>query len=368
MKVLALASYPTEAASTRYRLTQYVEPLAAQGIEMTVRPFINSTTFSTIYTRKAIFKNGYSLAVASVRRIFDGLSAGKFDVLLVQREAMLFGPPIIEKLAMNYGKVPMILDLDDATYVSYKSPTYGKFGSALKWFGKTDDLIKWSSVVTCGNRNIAEYVKSKGVETKIIPTVVDTDKFCPRTADFNRDEPVLGWIGTHSSFQFLQTIFPVLQKLAEKYKFRLKIVGAGCETIDLPGVKVENLPWNLQREIFDFQSLDIGLYPIDGENLSEWALGKSGFKAIQYMAVGVPFVVTPIGVCAEIGVENETHFSAYTPKRWYEALEILLTDSEKRRKIGAAGRQHALDHYQISQQTDKLASVIRKVAENKKRR
>ena len=62
-----------------------------------------------------------------------------------------------------------VLDLDDATYVSYTSPTYGGAGSALKWFGKTDDLIKWAAVVTCGNRSIAEYVESKGARARIIP-------------------------------------------------------------------------------------------------------------------------------------------------------------------------------------------------------
>ncbi|MFS8087409.1 MAG: hypothetical protein ACMG6H_17390, partial [Acidobacteriota bacterium] len=78
--------------------------------------------------------------------------ARQADVILVQREAMLFGPPLIEWLSTNAAGRPMVLDLDDATYVSYTSPTYGKIGKALKWFSKTDDLIRWAKVVTCGNR------------------------------------------------------------------------------------------------------------------------------------------------------------------------------------------------------------------------
>ena len=78
------------------------------------------------------------------------------------------------------------------------------------------------------------------------------------------------------------------------------------------GVEVENAEWELEREVADFQELDIGLYPIEtgGSLDSQWLLGKSGFKAIQYMAVGVPFVVTPVGVCAEMGIEGKTHFNA----------------------------------------------------------
>ena len=150
----------------------------------------------------------------------------------------------------------------DATYVSYTSPTYGRLGSAVKWFGKTDDLIRWAEVVTCGNRRIAEYVESKGTRAVVIPTVVDTAIFCPRP-DSNHQEPLtLGWIGTHSTYPFLESLFPVLEQLARAHRFRLKVVGSGRLDVRVPGVEVENLDWSLRREVEDFQSFDVGLYPI----------------------------------------------------------------------------------------------------------
>ena len=203
---------------------------------------------------------------------------------------------------------PIVLDLDDATYNSYDSPAYGRAARALKWFSKTDDLIRWSRLVTCGNGAIAEYVKSKGTVARIIPTVVDTELFRPAVRSQASDPLVIGWIGTHSTFPYLESIFPVLQNLSAKYRFRLKVVGAGKEEIRLPGVEVENLPWKLEREVEDFQLLDIGLYPIDASLYSgHWAAGKSGFKSIQYMAVGIPYVASPVGAAAEIGVCGTTH-------------------------------------------------------------
>jgi hypothetical protein len=41
MNVLALASYPVEAAATRYRLEQFVAPLAERGIRLDVHPFLD---------------------------------------------------------------------------------------------------------------------------------------------------------------------------------------------------------------------------------------------------------------------------------------------------------------------------------------
>lgn len=366
MEILALATYPIEAAATRYRLEQFVLPLKERGINLNVRPFLDSKLFASLYKREALPRTALGLVASALRRFGDIFGARKADVILVQREAMMFGPPLIEWLTSHAGRRPMVLDLDDATYVPYTSPSYGRAGSALKWFSKTDDLIRWSRLVMCGNRSIAEYVSSKGVRAVLIPTVVDTERFKPAPSLNERETPVLGWVGTHSTFPFLESIFPALEQLAHKHKFKLKVVGAGRHEIQIRGVEIENLDWNLEREIEDFQSFDIGLYPIDEARYGkEWAAGKSGFKSIQYMAVGVPFVATPVGAIVEIGESPVTHFHARTLDEWQGALERLLMDSHLRRDMGGAGRRHALEQYTVSAQADKLAAALREAAGKK---
>ena len=357
MKVLAFASYPVEAAATRYRLHQFIEPLAQRGIDITLRPFLDSNEFAALYRTGSALQTALGLAKASARRFTDVVDARKADLIFVQREAMILGPPVIEWLAMRFGSCPMVLDLDDPTYVPYTSPTYGNVGKVLKWFRKTDDLIRWASVVTCGNRAIAEYVRSKGTDAVVIPTVVDTNVFHPERS--GNEQVVLGWVGTHSTFPYLESIFPVLQDLARDHDYRLKIVGAGKQEINIPGVQIENLEWELSREVADFQSFDIGLYPIDASLYAdEWAAGKSGFKAIEYMSVGVPYVATPVGVLGEIGKNGETHFNATSPAEWRDSLGKLIGNAELRRRMGIAGRQHVLDNYTLGAQADKLADVL----------
>ena len=365
MKVVALASYPIEAAATRYRLAQFVLPLEKHDIAMTIHPFLDAQTFEQLYRRASWPRTAAGLLKSSMRRLNDLFKAAAADVILVQREAMMFGPPVFEWLTTRALRRPMVLDLDDATYVPYTSPTYGAFSKTLKWFSKTDDLIKWASIVVCGNRSIAEYVSGKGGRAKIIPTVVDTKLFRPVERATKADSPiVIGWVGTHSTFPYLQTVFPVLQQLAERHRIRLKIVGAGKNEVKLPGVQVDNLPWKLQREIEDFESLDIGLYPIDEGRYAGWASGKSGFKAIQYMATGIPFVATPVGGSREIGEAGSTHLFATTADEWYRSLEKLIVDADLRRALGAAGREHVTKHYALEDQADKLANVLREAASN----
>lgn len=363
MRVLALCSYPVEAAATRFRLTQFVGPLGERGIELTIRPFLTSSQFGSLYSKGSLISKAAAIVPSVGRRFRELFESRKFDMLLVQREAMLFGPGIFEWLHRSIGNLPMVLDLDDATYVRYQSPNYGRLADHLKFFGKTDRLIARSKLVVCGNRFIAEYAASKGVRAEVIPTIADTDIFRP--LEKQNEIPVLGWIGTHSTFPFLESIFPVLERLAEKHRFRLKIVGSGRPEITIKNVEIENLDWSLDREVDDFRSLDIGLYPIviAGAADENWIKGKSGFKAIQYMAVGVPFVVTPVGVSGEMGEPGVTHLNASTAEDWYNCLNTLLSDTAGRRRMGAAGREFSVEHYNVPVQAELLADALRSVVQ-----
>lgn len=361
MRVLGLCSYPIEAAATRFRMAQFVDPLRKQGIELTIAPFLEGTQFREFYAGHGIAGKAAGLVGPLFRRIAGIPGAGKYDLLFIQREAMFFGPGIFEWIYQNVGNVPMILDLDDATYVPYVSPSYGRVGSFFKFFGKTDNLIKRADLVICGNRFIADYVESKGADAIVIPTVVDTQVFTP--IEKTSEIPVIGWIGTHSTFPFLETLFPVFARLAKTQRFKLRIVGAGKKDVNIDGVETENIDWSIDREVADFQSFDIGLYPITVSSSAneQWILGKSGFKAIQYLAVGVPFVMSPVGVCAEIGEVNATHFNAVSPEDWYNSLSKLISNAELRRSMGANGRKYSLDHYSVPVQASILARAMKSV-------
>jgi glycosyltransferase involved in cell wall biosynthesis len=342
-------------------LEQFVGPLKEREIDLEISPFLSSGQFRTLYQRENTFRKLAGMPSSLLTRFLEIFKAGRYDIILVQREAMIFGPAFFETLMKCVGRVPMILDLDDATYVSYVSPTYGRIASYLKFFGKTDNLIGRSDLVICGNRFIAEHVDRFGTDSVVIPTVVDGQRFYP--LDTENEKPVVGWIGTHSTFPFVRVLIPVLEELAKKHDFKLRFVGAGEDSIKIKGVEIENLEWSMKREVEDFQSLDIGLYPMNlvGAASAEWLAGKSGFKAIQYMAVGIPFVMTPVGVCAEIGFSGVTHLNAESDSDWYNSLDELLSKKELRKSMGEEGRQYFLRNYDLYVVIDRIEQVLRSV-------
>jgi glycosyltransferase involved in cell wall biosynthesis len=364
LRVLAVCAFPVEAAATRFRLAQFIDPLKHHGIELTISPFLTSEQFADLYRGgKALFKIA-GMAASVIKRLAETLSVRRYDLILVQREAMIFGPGVFEWLYSKVGHKRLVLDLDDATYVRYVSPTYGRMGSSLKFFGKTDNLIRRSAKVICGNRFIGEYVSANGGSPIIVPTVVDTELFKPRSDPNRSGLLTVGWIGTHSTFPFLAKLFPVLERLSERFDFELKIVGAGNVDLKSEKINFRAVEWSLDREPEDFSSLDIGLYPIfpEGAASDEWIKGKSGFKAVQYMAVGVPFVMSPVGVCGEIGHPGATHLNAATNEDWYTSLDMLLANPQLRSAMGEAGRQYSVQNFGVDQQASTLADVLKSVA------
>ena len=358
VRVLALASYPIEAASSRYRIAQFVEPLAERGIEVEFRPFLDRNLFTVLYEPRKLLPRVPLLALRAVGRIGAAFRAARAGVVFVQREAMLVGPPVIEWIIARVLRRPIVLDLDDATYIAYASPIYGRVASLLKWPSKTDRLIRWARVVVCGNPNIAAHARSLGAEAVVVPTVVDTSVFRPLDAP-PRDVPAIGWIGSHGTFPFLERLLPLFERLGREQRFRLTIVGSGRAEVRVPGVEVDCRPWRLDREADDFRALDLGVYPIADD---AWSAGKSGFKAVQYMACGVPFVMSPVGVCATMGVAGETHLLATTDDEWLAALRQLIADAELRRRMGRAGRAYAEAHFSLPAQAEMLAEILRMAA------
>jgi glycosyltransferase involved in cell wall biosynthesis len=354
VRVFAVASYPVEAAASRYRIIQFIPYLKKHGIDVEFSPFIGSAGFAHLYERRAALKTSLRVGAACFRRLREMLTrARRADAIFIQREAMLFGPPIFERYVAR--RAPIVLDLDDPTYLGTVNSVYGKVVAAIRWQRKGEELIRLATIVLCGNETIAEYVRSYGIEARIVPTVVDLDVFRPRDTP-PAGIPVLGWIGTQATYPYLEALFPVLRRLREKHEFQLRIVGSGRPAPDLGRLEVRHDEWALERETEDFRTIDVGLYPLWDE---PYARGKSGFKAIQFMGVGIPFVTAPVGICATIGEAGRTHHLASSEDDWYAALDELLSNPKLRQEMGARGRQHALAHYTVEKQGELIAAALR---------
>jgi glycosyltransferase involved in cell wall biosynthesis len=343
-RLLMLAPFPREAAYTRYRLLQFVPDLASAGIAAHVVPFLSSADFRDYYGGGGHARRAMRLACAVGRRILAAARATAYDAVLLGREALLFGPPWIEAFLTRVLRKPLLFDFDDAIFLRNPNTAWGRWSglaARCKCPGKTDAILAASKVVLAGNSYLAEYARRFNPHVMVMPTVVDADQYPDATCRSANELPVVGWIGTHTTARFLDQIAAPLAEVASRRDYRLRLVGAGPD-ISLPGAPVESVPWTLEGEAAQFAALDIGLYPLPD---SPWTHGKCGFKAIQYLAAGVPTICSPVGVTTEIVEHGRTGLWARTDAGWVDALDRLLEDAAERRSMGTRGRRAVREHW-----------------------
>ena len=359
IRALFLAPYPMEAASTRFRATQFFPFLEAHGVSCELASMMTTQDFSTFYSRTGRVEKAARLVSGAVAQALRTAQARRFDVVVVQRGALIFGPPILEWILATVARVPLVFDFDDAIWLQDPFSTWGRLATLTKWPSKVRDIVSMASqVVVCNayTRDFAiQFARPEAVT--VIPTVVDADLFHPSAKDRSA-EPTVGWIGTHSTAQYLAEIIEPIRQVAAGRRFRLKIVGSARDWT-VPGVDVIAKPWSLASEVADYQSLDIGLYPVRDD---EWGRGKTGFKPVVYMSSGVACIASPVGGVTEVLRDGVTGRRASTEQEWRDAIAQLVDEPPARERLASEGRRTVVDWYSLDKQAPRLLEVLRAAA------
>lgn len=355
MRVLALMPglYDTSPGQ-RYRLEQWEPLLRERGVEITYAPFEDEELHSVVYKPGQMGKKLQLVSRNLARRLSTISKARKYDLVYILREAALLGPAVFERLLYQQ-RVPFVFDFDDAIFVTYRSPSNG-YLSYLKFASKTKTICRLASHVMVGNPYLAEYAGEVNDNVTVIPTTIDTDKYRvapPRDSD---GPLTIGWTGSYSTVQHLDTLRGALQKLAETESFRLRVIGT--PTYELAPVQVEAMQWRAATELEDLSAIDIGVMPLPDD---KWSKGKCGLKALQFMALGVPTICSPVGVNTDIIQDDENGFLAATEGEWVEKLTRMLRSAELRRRLGQAGRATVEEKYSAVTQAPRVYEIFKSV-------
>ena len=335
--------------ASRFRALQFIAPLRARGVEITVRH-----GYGPLYNRMARTSMGtpYKLAT-SLRRVVGGLDAGRFDVVFVQRPALPFTPLPEQLIAAINPRV--VFDFDDNLFINaagQPEPTRERTFRAI---------VAASRHVICGNQFLAAQAARPETST-IIPTVLDTDRYTPGRSALASDARVLlGWMGTAANFRSLRLVLPdVLDALARHPDARFRLVSNGSlpELADHP--QVEQVAWRADQEVDQLRAFDVGLMPLEDTITS---LGKCGFKMIQYMAVGRPVIASAVGANVEIFEGSGAGALVAPGASWADALDAVIEATPAARDAqGQAARAHIVAHYSVSGVLDAHLNILECVA------
>lgn len=343
-RMLVLCPFPEGvAAGQRLKYEQYFTDWRTHGWEITVSPFMDEALWRIVYQPGRTAAKGLGVARGELRRLRDYLRVGQYDLVYIHMNVTPLGTSATERLVRARAK-RIVYDLEDNVLNGSAGARVNPLAALLKGTGKIRYLINHADHVIASSPTLAEScaaLNGRGRAT-YVSSSVDTDRFVPAKPR-GGDRVTIGWTGTFSSRPYLDLLAPVFQRLAERVPFRLKVIGNFA--YELPGVEMDVVTWTKEREVEDLQAFDIGVYPLP---VDDWVSGKSGLKAIQYMAFGIPPVATNVGTTPLLIRDGENGLLVRTEDQWVDALERLIRDPTLRARLGAAARADAVERYSVA--------------------
>lgn len=332
-KVLILCLHrPNRSPSQRFRFEQYLPFLSENGYQFHFSYLLDEKDDKVYYRSGGVASKMQIVLKSVLKRVKETMQITQYDLVFVQREAFMLGTAFFEKAIGK--RVPMIFDFDDSIWLQTISEANKKL-AFLKDASKTAKIIKASSMVFAGNAYLASYARQYSNNVVIVPTTINTDLY---QKSWQQKEPgavCIGWSGSFSTVEHFETALPALKQIKEKYGTAVRFKIIGDKNYYCKDLAVQGLPWVAATEVEDLSEFDIGIMPLPD---TEWAKGKCGLKGLQYMALGIPALMSPVGVNTEIIQPGVNGYLPSTTEEWVRDLSLLIENNQLRRRIGNAGK------------------------------
>jgi len=362
VRLLCLAYMNDENASARHRLYNYRNFIDREDIEFHIHPPSSVSVYRRFFLPWTPGGHLVYFIVVFLSRFASLWRATGYDAVFLQREILsefFYDPPFfIFILRLLNGKI--IYDVDDALWMlpphSVRSRSRVLNTLALWRFHWN---VRLSRRVIVSNDYIAHRAGKVNGAVHVVPTLVDVSLFPVRQRK-ERDAVVIGWTGGGGNLACLRLVEKPLARLAEKHPLRLAVLSS--RPIALKGVPMEFIPWDKESEPRHIADFDIGIMPLP-EN--EYTRGKGGFKLLEYMAAGLPAVVSPVGVNRRILRDGETGFFAASESDWENRLGELIETPARRGEMGSRAREWVAGTHDYRVWTGVFVEIIRKAVKEK---
>ncbi len=356
-KVLIIATHRRDRSpNQRFRIEQYIDYLEENGFEITLSNILSEEDDKIFYSPGNIIGKAKILLRSVLKRRSDLRSVDHYNLVFFVRESLLTRGTWFEKGLKKRG-IPYIFDFDDAIWLSDVSEANKAF-AWLKDPSKIETSIKLATLVFAGNEYLSNYASQFNRSVMVVPTTIDTSTYLAQTKT-NLDPVIIGWSGSLTTMKHFEYALPFLIKIRKEFGSRVKFEVIGDSNYTNLDIDVKGKAWSKKSELQDLASFDIGIMPLPND---EWAKGKCGLKGLQYMALGIPTIMSPVGVNSQIIRHGENGFLASTEEEWITLLRELILNSEKRQTIGQEARKTVESKYATLEWKDIYLDTFRKLA------
>lgn len=341
-KVLIITNHRKDRSpGQRFRFEQYLDFLSLNGYEIDFSNLFDENDDRKLYSKGSIinkfliYRKCLKVREENLKKIND------YDIIFIFREALMTGSIRFEK-AFSKSKAKLIYDFDDAIWIPNVSDANKRL-EFLKDYSKTGKIIKLCDMVFAGNQYLANYALKFNDNVKIIPTTIDTDEYLKQEV-IKSEKICIGWSGSITTIQHFEYAIPFLKEIKERFGNQVEFKVIGDANYVNEELSIKGIAWNKQTEIQDLCSFDIGIMPLPND---EWANGKCGLKGLQYMALEIPTIMSPVGVNTEIICDGVNGFLASDINEWVVKLSSLIESEQLRKEMGINARKTVEERYSV---------------------
>lgn len=234
-----------------------------------------------------------------------------------------------------------VYDFDDALWADTRSGVHRVFGQHTVW----PRAVRDADQVIAGNDHLGEAALTLNPNVDVIPSCVHPADY-PEKEDYEVGHvPRLVWIGSPATEHYLDPVAPALLHVNRVTGARLTLISAGRRPLGGLDVMTDRVSWSGPSSYSLLAAADCGIMPLPD---SPYARGKCAYKLLQYGAVGLPAVASPVGVNSSV-VQQLRGLAAMDVDTWVDALLSLLRESQTDREArGRATRRAVEKHYSFA--------------------
>ena len=330
------------------RTFQFMTQWQKAGFQIEVSAFFNERYLNSVYSHRK--PEVWNVLGCYFRRFKVLLSAGKYDLIWMEKEAFPFLPSYAEWILNKVGK-GYVVDYDDAVFHNYDQHSHWLVRT---WMGdKIDWVMRHAKLVWVGNPYLKSRAELAGArQIRLLPTVIDPSRY-PQKVYYEKEKVTIGWIGSPSTLKYVKLILPALEELNREFDIELILVN-GKKGVAFSGEQVL-IPWSEETEVASIHQMDIGMMPLPDDS---WERGKCAYKLIQYMACGLPVVASPVGMNPEVVQHGENGFLAASEAEWVEYLGRLISDASLRKAMGERGRRLVMERYTLERNFEMMEDAV----------
>lgn len=183
-----------------------------------------------------------------------------------------------------------------------------------------------------GNELLADWAAGHCADIRVIPTCVEPTDYRQRTSwDLDGRPPVIGWIGSSATEQYLADIAGPLAEVHRRTGARLAIIGGSGPLAAELTPFADKVPWRRDSTAV-IADWDVGIMPLR-DGIYERA--KCGYKLLQYAVSGVPAIGSPVGVNRTLLAEMDG-LAPTSQDEWIDGLLEIVGETADRRATRAA--------------------------------